>query len=570
MANLGTAYISIVPSTGGMGSAISKDLNKTAPTAGAKAGAGMGAALKGAILQYASPALIGQAIMTSIQKGAALEQSLGGVETLFKDHADIVIANADNAYKTAGISANKYMEQATSFSASLLQSLGGDTKAAAKYADMAIIDMSDNANKMGTDMEMIQNAYQGFAKQNYTMLDNLKLGYGGTKGEMERLLADAEKITGKDYSIDSLSDVYEAIHVIQGELDITGTSAEEAASTLSGSFNAMKAAAENFMANITLGRDVGKSLGNLATSAATFLFGNLVPALVNIAKGLPQALFAVIETAIPQLLSKIPQFIKQAGSVLPSIINQLSDWLMTGVESIGNGNDGKMMASVGKFIMKLGSALLKNAGKLVIALGKLFFIAIPKALYAVSTQMHTSIRNAISKGLSSAVSVAKAKFNQIKTACLAPINQLRDKVRSIINTIKGFFNFKTSTPKIKMPHFSISPKGWKVGDLLKGKIPKLGIKWYAKGGVFDSPSVIGVGEKGPEAVVPLNRFWNELGQTRMDYNAMAMAIVQALSQAEIRNVVEVDGRAIAESTASHMQNQLNKLQVRSNRALGYV
>ena len=176
----------------------------------------------------------------AIKSYADFEQLKGGVETLFKDSADVLMGYADRAYQTAGLSANDYMETVTSFSASLLQSLGGDTEKAANYADQAIIDMSDNANKMGTSMEMIQNAYQGFAKQNYTMLDNLKLGYGGTKEEMQRLLDDAEKISGIKYDISSFADVTQAIHVIQTELGITGTTALEASSTIQGSASAMK------------------------------------------------------------------------------------------------------------------------------------------------------------------------------------------------------------------------------------------------------------------------------------------------------------------------------------------
>ena len=169
------------------------------------------------------------AFSTAISEGANLQQSLGGIETLFKGSADKVKKYADEAYKTSGLSANAYMENVTSFSASLLQSVGGDTEKAADVANMAMIDMSDNANKMGTNMQDIQNAYQGFAKQNYTMLDNLKLGYGGTKEEMQRLLSDAEKLTGVKYDISNLSDVYNAIHAIQENLDITGTTAKEAA-----------------------------------------------------------------------------------------------------------------------------------------------------------------------------------------------------------------------------------------------------------------------------------------------------------------------------------------------------
>ena len=172
----------------------------------------------------------------AVNSYAEYEQLAGGVETLFKDSSNKLMGYADQAYKTAGMSANEYMSTVTSFSASLLQSLEGDTEKAADYANQAVIDMSDNANKMGTSIEMIQNAYQGFAKQNYTMLDNLKLGYGGTKEEMERLLADAEKISGIKYDISSFGDVTQAIHVIQTELGITGTTAKEASSTIQGSF----------------------------------------------------------------------------------------------------------------------------------------------------------------------------------------------------------------------------------------------------------------------------------------------------------------------------------------------
>lgn len=192
-------------------------------------------------------AALGAMTKQSLDSVSKLEQNVGGVETLFKKSSKTVIDNANKAYKTAGMSANEYMQNVTSFSASLLQSCAKDTSKAAKVADMAMIDMSDNANKMGTNMVDIQNAYQGFAKQNYTMLDNLKLGYGGTKSEMERLLADASKLSGVKYDISNLADVYNAIHVIQKELGITGTTSKEAATTIEGSMNSAKAAYDNFL-----------------------------------------------------------------------------------------------------------------------------------------------------------------------------------------------------------------------------------------------------------------------------------------------------------------------------------
>lgn len=237
----------------------------------------------------------------AVTEGAALEQSIGGVETLFKENASVVKANADAAFKTAGLSANEYMSQVTSFSASLLSSLGGDTAKAAEVADMAMIDMEDNANKFGTDMESIQNAYQGFAKQNYTMLDNLKLGYGGTQEEMQRLLQDASKISGVKYDIGNLSDVYSAIHVIQNELGVTGTTAKEAGQTFSGSFSAMKAAAKNLLGNMAIGGDVTGSMEQLVDSASTFLFDNAVPMIGRVFSSLPSVVKTGVKKAVPKI-----------------------------------------------------------------------------------------------------------------------------------------------------------------------------------------------------------------------------------------------------------------------------
>lgn len=298
---LADAYVQIIPSASGIKGRLASELGVEADAAGESAGQSAGSKLASGIKKAIAAAGIGAAIKQTITEGASLEQSTGGIETLFKDSSDAVLENAKNAYRTAGLSANEYMENVTSFSASLLRSLGGDTSAAAKVADMAMTDMSDNANKMGTDMELIQNAYQGFAKQNYTMLDNLKLGYGGTKQEMQRLLQDAQKITGVEYNIDNLNDVYEAIHVIQGELDITGTTAKEAATTLSGSLASMKAAATNVLGNLALGEDISPSLMALQETVHTFIDNNLIPMLGNIISALPGALQGVSTLIVTEL-----------------------------------------------------------------------------------------------------------------------------------------------------------------------------------------------------------------------------------------------------------------------------
>lgn len=256
---------------------------------------------------------------------ADYEQLVGGIDTLFKDSSLEMQRHAANAYKTAGMSANDYMDTVTSFSASLISSLGGDTEKAVKYADMAITDMSDNANKMGSDMSAIQTAYQGFAKQNYTMLDNLKLGYGGTKAEMERLLADAEKISGIHYDVSSYADIVDAIHVIQTEMGITGTTAEEAGKTISGSINSLKAALSNLVVGFGDANADMEMLCNNAVDALKTVIKNITPVIENIIAALPTVTNALLEAMaelLPMLITTIADLF---GQVLTTILNLLPE-----------------------------------------------------------------------------------------------------------------------------------------------------------------------------------------------------------------------------------------------------
>lgn len=313
------AYVQIVPSARGIKGQLEKEMNPEVESAGQSVGGKLAGAIKGVI----ATAAIGKSLSAILMEGANLQQSIGGIETLFKDSAEKVKQNAANAYRTAGMSANEYMELTTSFSASLLSSLGNDTSKAADIADMAMTDMSDNANKMGTDMERITDAYQGFAKQNYTMLDNLKLGYGGTKTEMERLLADAQKITGVKYDINNLSDVYSAIHVIQGELGITGTTAKESAETFSGSLASMKAAFKNVLGNLSLGEDIGDELFALSETVSTFVVGNLIPMLGNVLKGVPQLFDGVVGMVVRSfnmLSDNAPEIVSQGAGLVTSLV----------------------------------------------------------------------------------------------------------------------------------------------------------------------------------------------------------------------------------------------------------
>ena len=296
MAELGKAYVQIVPSAKGISGAISSELGGESASAGKAAGMNIASAIKGAI----AAAGIGTAVKSALEAGGNLQQSFGGLDTLYGEAADAAKAYAVEA-AAAGISANTYAEQAVSFGAALKSAFEGDVSKAAEAANTAILDMADNAAKMGTPIENIQTAYQGFAKQNYTMLDNLKLGYGGTKSEMERLLADASKLSGVKYDISNLGDVYDAIHVIQEDLGLTGVAAAEASTTFTGSLGAMKAAGENLLANIALGEDIGPALDTLGKTVSSFLNNNLFPMIGNVLSSLPQVLSGLSSIVIQSL-----------------------------------------------------------------------------------------------------------------------------------------------------------------------------------------------------------------------------------------------------------------------------
>lgn len=642
---LAEAYVQILPSAKGIKGNLQKELDPAGDAAGTSAGGKFSGAFKSKVAAAAIGTAVVAGITKSIKTGAALEQSIGGIETLFKNASGAVIKNADKAFKTAGISANTYMEQATSFSASLLQSLNGDTKRAAQYANTAIIDMSDNANKMGTAIEDIQNAYQGFAKQNYTMLDNLKLGYGGTKTEMQRLLADAAKISGQKYDISNLSDVYQAIHVIQGELGITGTSAREAASTLSGSFNSMKAAAENFLGNLALGRNIESSMEGLASTTSTFLFKNLVPAVGNIFKSLPAAAGTFIKKGIPQLtqaggemLDGLVKGFANSGDMIANAISgavslsglagkgadRLVDAGLKLAKNLAQGiSDGLpvLIQNIPTIITNIANAINRNAPKIlkggVVIVGKLAigiiraiptliksipnifkaFIAAWKALnwLNLGKMALTAVKNGILKGIGALASIVKGKFTAVKTAMTQPINNARSILSGIVNSIRSklsvsglsstvgrVFNSirsKMTAPisaarstisgilskirgmfpislgkifsRIVLPHFNVSGGKAPWGIAGKGVAPRIDIQWYKTGGIFDDPSVIGVGEAGSEAVVPLATLWQK-------FDALTNAVLgsgKGTSGGKMTVIVQLDGKTIGQTAVDYINGQ---------------
>lgn len=326
---------------------------------------------------------------SSVDAYAEYEQLVGGVETLFKDSAGVVQEYADNAYKTAGLSANEYMETVTGFSASLLQSLDGDTAKAAEYADTAITDMADNANKMGTSMESIQTAYQGFAKQNYTMLDNLKLGYGGTKEEMERLLEDASKISGIKYDISSYADVVDAIHVMQTEMGIAGTTAKEASSTISGSLAMTKSAWDNLVTGLTdPNADISVLIGNLVDSAKTAA-SNLIPAISQALKGIGQLvkeIAPVISQELPSLVDELlPIIIETATELFTGLIDALPDIIGVLIEQLPT-----VIQSVIDAVVDLLPMLIELGMQMIMTLAQGLLEAIPELIPTI-TQLITDI-----------------------------------------------------------------------------------------------------------------------------------------------------------------------------------
>lgn len=361
------------------------ETGKEASKLGEKMKKGLGAASKIAMGAVAAGAGAVVALTKSaVQAYGEYEQLIGGVETLFKNSAGTVLEYANNAYKTAGLSANEYMETVTSFSASLLQSLSGDTEEAAKIADLAITDMSDNANKMGTDMSSIQWAYQGFAKQNYTMLDNLKLGYGGTKQEMERLIADANALNaaqGKytNYTIESYADVVQAIHDVQTEIGITGTTAKEAATTIQGSVNSMKSAWRNLVVGIADdSQDFDHLVDNFVNSAVT-AGKNIVPRIKTSLKGIVKLIKGASTEIVPLVIKEVVDNLPDLVSAGIDIVLALVDGILSNVDSVIDCIDRVVSVVIDK-IVDNGPELIVGGVKLVVDIAVGIVKGIPKIL----------------------------------------------------------------------------------------------------------------------------------------------------------------------------------------------
>lgn len=437
--DLGKAYVQIVPSAQGIKASIQevmgKPLEEQADNSGSTFGSMLISKIKGAI----TIAGIGKFLSASLTEGGALQQSIGGIETLFGNSANVIKKAAQTAFKDAGVSANTYMEQTTSFAASLVSSCGGNTAKAAEIAKRAMVDMSDNANKMGTDLQDIQNAYQGFAKQNYTMLDNLKLGYGGTKTEMARLIKDAStykdsqeklNVSVKDGDM-SFSNIANAISVVQDHMKISGTTAEEASTTLTGSFGMVKASVQDFLGALSTGDGVWRTFKNTISSLGTFIGGNLLPMIGNIGSSIvsiltnsfnnmPGILDAVQKFA-SNIAAQAPQFIKSGFELL----NKLADGIISALPV--------MIAKIPTIISTFANIINDNGPTILMCGLKL----IAKLALGIIQAIATLIVN-IPKIITAIVDVWSA-FNWINLGKMA--------ITGLGNGIKALFGFLKGTGK---------------------------------------------------------------------------------------------------------------------------
>ena len=546
---LAKAYVQIVPSAEGIQGSISRIMGGEASSAGESAGTLLGTKLVGTLKKVIAAAGIGKMISDSLNLGGALQQSIGGIETLFgaggrsieeyaksvgksvdavkDEYASLmqsqqtVFDNAAQAYRTVGLSANEYMEQTTSFAASLLSSVSKDTNAAAQLANMAMVDMADNANKMGTDMASIQNAYQGFAKQNYTMLDNLKLGYGGTQAEMQRLLTDAEKLSGVHYELGNLADMYSAIHIIQTDLDITGTTAKEAAITLTGSFAAMKAATQNVLGDWSTGADLTAPMQALADTARTFLQGNLLPMIGNVLAGIPQLVYglvpevlqtgtelvsslaagfaqgipAFLSTALPQLLSFTEELRANAGQFVDAGLNcitQLLNGLIAGlpqliayvpdiiinIAGIINDNMPKILAQGVSIIVQLIAGIIQAVPALLANWQKILqaILSVISAInwLNIGKNILTSVANGVKSMGSSMLTAFKGGFS----SALSWIKSLpAQAVKWGKNLIKGFIKGLTGKGNVVSNAATAVTAGISLAETASGKQDNWAASW---------------------------------------------------------------------------------------------
>lgn len=464
---IATAYVHLVPSAKGMKQNIATAMDaegaggeSTGSTWGSKFTSAAGAAIIASAAAVASAATaVGKFAAESFNDYADYEQLTGGIETLFKDSSDVVMDYARSAYQTAGMSANQYMELTTAFSASLINSLGGDTAAAAEYSNTAITQMSDNANKMGTSMEMLENAYRGFARGNYTMLDNLQLGYAGTKEGMEELLAAASELSGVNYDISSYADIIDAIQVIQDNMGITGTTAEEASTTLQGSLNMAKSAWQNFLTGMAdENSDFDALCTELIDSVMTFL-GNAIPRIGTMLPRLVEGISELVQSLIPQIaefvpvlvpaiidaltglvnciIENLPLFLTAGMQILTALLQGIADNLPTIIQTF--------VDMIPQFVAALMTNLPALIGAAITLIGAIItglIQAIPQLLQ-YAPRIVTTIASGVVRSLSTIVDVGKQVVRGIWEGITNSLSWIKEMIRGwvgdVVDFIKGLF-----------------------------------------------------------------------------------------------------------------------------------
>lgn len=522
--SLGTAYVQIVASAKGIQGSITNAIKGPATTAGSNAGNMFAGKFKGALAAAGIGTALVAGFKSAISETANLQQSyLGGLDTLYGDAADKAREYARAAQK-AGISQNNFAEQAVSFGAALKQAYGGDAQKAMEAANTAILDMADNAAKMGTPLQSIQDAYQGFAKQNWTMLDNLKLGYGGTKAEMERLLADAQKITGIKYDISNLGDVYDAIHVIQGELGLTGVAAEEAKSTLTGAFQGMRAAWQNLLGNVGLGENVEASMQSFTDAVSNYFFNNLIPTIGTIIRSMPAAIGTFMQTGLPQLVTAGTNLVKGiadgAKKQLPVMVSEfmtglvglsakigsgIGSFISVGLDMVKNIAQGLvkslpvLIQTIPKIVTNIANGI-NSAGPKIISTGmaiiKTLVVGILKAIPVLIANLPQIIQafvaafeavnwlnlgklaiTGIVKGIGAAGGLVKTAMSKVKDFMLAPIKSAVSFIKGFVAGFKETFNFSSLVSKVKSTFADIKAKMvapiTAARDTIKGIINKI-------------------------------------------------------------------------------------------------
>lgn len=547
---------------------------------------------------------IGDLTVKAVGNYADYEQLVGGVETLFKDSADTLIGYAEGAYKTAGLSANDYMETATSFAASLIQGLGGDTAKAVELTNLAITDMSDNANKMGTDMASIQAAYQGFAKQNYTMLDNLKLGYGGTQEEMVRLINDSGILKKKIKDLNGITfdQMIQAIHEIQNNLDITGTTAKEAGDTISGSWSSVQALFENiltkvgaelapvvmgFLSQLSTWMDsvdwdafaakVGEAFGGLLNWLQqidfTTFFETGLNGVLNFVEGLGSLIDKVVTTieGVNNFMTILNDLAPVIAGVVTAVglfsaalkFSSLLDTVKTAIIGVNAVLAANPILTVVSLIAGLVAALVtlwntnEDFRNAVIAVWDAVKSGISAAVEAIKTTVTTvfnavrstvttifnAIKNAITTPMESAKSTVTNLLNGIKSTFTTVFNGIKSFLSPVVDWLKGIFNFNWSLPKIKLPHFSISGSF----SLNPPSVPHFGIEWYKKamedGMIMNQPTIFGYNPKS-------NRFLagGEAGsETVVGTDSLKEMIRNAVDEknSRLENAIEYQNQQIA-------------------------